>query len=141
MVRPNKSAGRGGPPTQKPQAPGLEAGGAYQESGAQKSAQKAIPLRDTAAQPPGTPPPGAVEAGVQDPRQPTQNPMEAAAGFPNTVTPLTAPGQNIPRPVNKGMNIDNNMRAAAVLKEWAATSDHAAVQLAAQQMEAIIRNG
>lgn len=144
MPRPNKSNranGRGqGPPTQKPQAPGLEAGGAYQESGAQKAAQKAIPLRDTAAQPPGTPPPGAVEAGVQDPRQPTQNPMEAAAGFPNTVTPLTAPGQNIQRPV-KSMNIDNTMRAAAVLKEWAATSDHAAVQLAAQQMEAMLRNG
>jgi len=137
MVRPNKG---GGPPVQKAQAPGLEAGGAYQESGAQKAAQNSIPLVDTAAQPPGTPPPGAVEAGVQDPRQAVRDPMEAASGFPNTVTPLTAPGQNIKRPI-KGMDIDNNMRSAAVLKEWAATSTHPAVQLAAEQMEAMLRNG
>ena len=97
-------------------------------------------LVDTAAQPPGTPPPGAVEAGVQDPRQPAQNPMEAASAFPNTVTPLTAPGQNIQRPV-KGMDIDNNMRAAAVLKEWAGSSSHTATILAAEQMDAIVRNG
>ena len=136
MVRPNKN----NPPTQKPQAPGLEAGGAYQESGAQKSAQRAIPLRDTAAQPPGTPPPGAVAAGPQQPQQPMQDPLEAASGFPNTATPLTAPGQNIQRPTRE-MQATNDMRAALVLKDWAADSTHNSVVLAAQQMEAILRNG
>ena len=136
MVRPNKN----NPPTQKPQAPGLEAGGAYQESGEQKAAQKAIPLRDTAAQPPGTPPPGAVAATPEQPQRPMQDPIEAASGFPNTATPLTAPGQNIQRPTRE-MQISNDMRAAALLKDWAAGSTHSSVILAAQQMEAILRNG
>ena len=69
-----------------------------------------------------------------------QDPLEAASGFPNTATPLTAPGQNILRPV-KSMDIDNNMRAAAVLKEWAGSSSHTATILAAEQMDAILRNG
>ena len=130
MVRPRK-------PTQTPQAPGLEAGAAYGEPGQNLEAQEAIPLRQKGL--PGEPPAGAVAAAPpEEPQQ--QNPFEAAAGFPNTVTPLTAPGKNLQRPT-KDFQVTNEMRAATLLKDWAENTTHPAVIAAAQQMEAHLRNG
>jgi hypothetical protein len=67
-------------------------------------------------------------------------PVDVAQQFPNTVTPLTAPGQGIVRPA-KPLRITNEMRAATLLKEWAVNSGDPIVKDAAMQMEVYIRNG
>lgn len=119
--------------TQPARAPGLEAGAAYGEKGenlaAQDPTQGGIPL------PAGSAP---VQAGP--PVEPEPLPIDVAQQFPNTVTPLTAPGQGMTRPSNP-LRITNEMRAATLLKEWAANSSDPIVKDAAMQMEVYLRNG
>jgi hypothetical protein len=121
--------------TQSPQAPGLEAGAAYGEAGvnlaAQDPTQGGIPL------PAGG---GPVQASAPPPVAPESLPVDVAQQFPNTVTPLTAPGQGMVRPT-KPLRITNEMRAATLLREWAANSGDPIVKDAAMQMETYLRNG
>jgi|TARA_R100000049_G_C1933414_1_gene77260 hypothetical protein len=119
--------------TQTPQTPGLEAGAAYGEVSDSLAAQDpnkgGIPLPIGSAQ---------IQAGP--PVEPEPLPIDVAQQFPNTVTPLTAPGQGMTRPSNP-LRITNEMRAATLLKEWAANSGDPIVKDAAMQMEVYLRNG
>jgi len=121
--------------TQPPQAPGLEAGAAYGEAGANLAAQD--PTQGGIPLPAGSGP-TPVQAGPPAGLEPL--PVDVAQQFPNTVTPLTAPGQGMVRPA-KPLRITNEMRAATLLKEWAVNSGDPIVKDAAMQMEAYMRNG
>ena len=114
-------------PTLAPESPGLEAGAAYGEHGANLAAQDAetgIPLPDKRAPDVPVPEPVGQAPGL---------PLDAAQQFPNTVTPLTAPGQGIAK-VNRPLTIDNKMRAATLLNRWADVSDDPTMRAAAAQL-------
>jgi hypothetical protein len=113
--------------TQPAQAPGLEAGAAYGEAGAnlaaQDPAQGGIPL-PAGGGPVTAPPP-----------QPQQRPLpvEAARGFNPQITPLTAPGEgrNIPTTLPR---ITSEQRSADLLRNWAAATGDPLMAQSAQQL-------
>tara|TARA_Y100001951_G_scaffold83527_1_gene72470 strand:+ start:1175 stop:1582 length:408 start_codon:yes stop_codon:yes gene_type:complete len=112
---------------QPAQAVSLEGGGEYGSVGATEAAMtppEGLAVPDMTAMPAGVPP------------------MEAATEFPNQVTPLTAPGQGIPRPAGQRPSVvSTEMRAAAMLAEAAEASPYPDVRDAADQMRLYLRNG
>lgn len=114
--------------TLKPETTAMEAGASYGEVGENIQAQDpemGIPLPDNRTPDIPTPP---------DPQeQMPALPLDAARGFPNTVTPLTAPGRGIKK-VNKPLVINNQMRAASLLRRWAEASDDPSIRAAASQL-------
>lgn len=82
MVRAKKTLDT--PRVQQRETPSLEAGASYGEVGENRAAINAIPID-------GKPPVGQVEAPAFKPA-PQGNPLEAAAAYTPTVTPLAAPG-------------------------------------------------
>ena len=120
------------------EAPGLEAGAAYGEPGENLMAQDpdtGIPLPDRRTE--GGPAP-AIAPGMPEGGAPAL-PVDVAGNFPNTVTPLTAPGQGINQ-TSAPVTISNEMRAAELLSKWADASGDVAVRNAASQLSGRLFN-
>ena len=138
MPRHNKNKGG----TLPAEAPGLEAGAAYGEQGQNLMAQDpetGVPLPDRRTQggPVSAIAPSAPEPGGPAPALP----IDVAGNFPNTVTPLTAPGQGINQ-TSSPVTISNEMRAAELLKQWADASGDPSVKNAASQLSGrLLNNG
>jgi len=114
--------------TQSAQAPGLEAGAAYGEAGANLAAQD--PTKGGIPLPAGG---GQVQASAPPPQQQRPLPVDAARGFNPQITPLLAPGSNKPLPIAPVAPTPQE-RSADLLRNWAdATGDpliaEAAIQL------------
>ncbi len=113
--------------TQPAQAPGLEAGAAYGEAGANLAAQD--PSQGGIPLPAG----GGPVAATPPPPQQRPLPVDAARGFNPQITPLTAPGEgrNIPTAIPQ---ITPKQRSADLLRNWAAATGDPIMAMSAQQL-------
>ena len=105
----------------------MEAGASYGEVSENIQAQQDIPLPDNRTSD------NLISTDQTPVGQAPGLPLDAAQQFPNTVTPLTAPGQGIAK-VNRPLTIDNKMRAATLLNRWADVSDDPTIRAAAAQL-------
>ena len=113
--------------TLNPETTAMEAGASYGEVSENIQAQQDIPLPDNRTSD------NLISTDQTPVGQAPGVPLDAAQQFPNTVTPLTAPGQGIAK-VNRPLTIDNKMRAATLLNRWADVSDDPTIRAAAAQL-------
>jgi len=124
MVRPKKQ----GQPLPA-DTPNLEDGGQYGITGDQRQAMTDMPL--LTQKPDLTT--GETVGNVASPVA-MGDPMEEASSFPNTATPLTAPGNNL-RSTARPLVIDAQVHTANLLKSWAEDSGNPAVMNASMQQD------